>query len=348
MLEIDCSHGEGGGQLVRSAIAFSAVLGVPIKLIKIRAGRSKPGLANQHITAIKSVGKLCNGTYDELRIGTSSLEFIPGELQGGSFNFDIGTAGSISLALQACILPAMFCKSEDTIEIRISGGTDVNWSPPIDYMKLVFLKHLQRLGADIELKLITRGYYPKGGGKVILTVRPKQNYNELNFSSRGKLKKISCIVHSRLLPSHIPERISQAAIEEIKNISQPNIRFDTTEKEHGLGIQKSPRSPGTGIVLTADFENTVLGASALGAKGITAERVGASAASGLINELNGNGTVDLYAADQLIPFLAILGGEFTVREISMHTKTNIWLTEQFINKKIKVEDKEKYYKISCK
>jgi RNA 3'-terminal phosphate cyclase (ATP) len=143
-IEIDGSFGEGGGQIVRTAVALSAVTGKAVKINNIRAKRPNPGLSWQHITAIDAVRKLCNASIYGLKKGSPTLEFKPYSLKGGSFKFDVGTAGSITLVLQACLLPALFC--DRTTEITITGGTDVAWSPPIDYFRFVFLNLLKKNG----------------------------------------------------------------------------------------------------------------------------------------------------------------------------------------------------------
>ncbi len=337
MLDINCSYGEGGGQLVRSAVALSAVTGIPIKLTGIRANRPKPGLASQHITAIKAVAKLCNGNHSELQLGTTTLKFESGKVMSGKFEFDIGTAGSITLVLQACLLPALFGELKGELAIKVRGGTDVRWSPPFDYFSCVFLKHLRLLGIKAEAKLINRGYYPEGGGEGGLKITAGGNYKKLDITTRGKIIDISGIIHSRKLPSHVSRRMLEAAKSKLKNYSPINLQLDE-------GLQS--KSTGTGLVLLANYKRSVLGASALGSKGIPAERVGSDAAEALITELEGSGAVDIYAADQLVPILALMGGELTVRSLSSHTKTNLWLTEQFLNKKFCVEEQKKSVKIS--
>lgn len=331
MLKIDGSYGEGGGQIVRSAIALSAVTKTDIKINNIRAHRPKPGLAFQHITAVKAVAELCNASYTELKPGIRSLEFRPKRVRFGKFDFDIGTAGSVTLVLQACILPAIYGEHDKEIDLRIRGGTDVKWSPQFDYFNSIFIHHLQRLGVNVDITLIKRGYYPKGGGEVSLKVNPKIDYNKLDFTQRGKLLGISGVIHSRLLPEHIPQRMLNVVSEKLNEYSEVDIKIDHGVNEQCLG-------PGTGLVLIAEFEHSLLGASALGEKGTPAEKVGAKAADGLITELQSAGAVDIYAADQLIPYLAMFGGRLSTRELSLHAKTNLWLVEKFLNKKFHVDE----------
>jgi RNA 3'-terminal phosphate cyclase (ATP) len=344
MLEINGSYGEGGGQIVRSAISLAAVTGTPVRITQIRANRNKPGLARQHITAIHAVAELCNGEYTPLRPGVDTLEFTPGklELDKKDYLFDMGTAGSITLVLQACMPLLAFRDTQGEVEIKIRGGTDVNWSPPIDYFTLVFLENLKRLGIFTVVTVNKRGYYPKGGGEVSLRMQldkeiTDRNYRKLNYTARGELKEITGVVTSRMLPDHIPHRILQATTEKLKPLAPINIQLDSSAQGF---------SAGTGIVVVAKYEGGNIGASALGVKGLPAEQVGANAATALKTELEGSGVVDIYAADQLIPYLAILHGTITVREISLHTKTNLWLVEQFIGDKFNIEQFDNAWSIS--
>ena len=337
MLEIDGSFGEGGGQILRTAISLSALTNIPIKLTNIRANRNNPGLAQQHITAIKAVSRLCNGKYSELKPRIKTVEFDPGRIRAGRFEFDIGTAGSISLVLQACILPLIFSSLKEHVEIIIRGGTDVNWSPPIDHFRLVFLKLIENIGVQAKIMVINRGYYPKGGGEVILKIRPTNDHKKLKLTERGSLTGIFGIIHNRILPEHIPNRILKSVTEKLSDI--PNLKLQIDSKMHN-------NSPGTGVVLVANFEYSVLGASGLGVKGIPAEHVGETAAEQLIDEIEGGGGVDIFAADQLVPYLAINGGEISVREVTRHTKTNLWLMDQFLGKAFSIGQKNGIYIIS--
>jgi RNA 3'-phosphate cyclase len=345
MLEIDCSYGEGGGQLVRSAISLSAFTGIPIILTNIRSNRPNPGLARQHITAVQAVGKLCNANISEIRVGTDKLEFRPGNLKSGKFSFDIGTAGSITLVLQACLIPVILGDIQSYLELNLRGGTDVNWSPQFDYFRSVFIETLKLTGIYVQADILRRGYYPKGGGEVRVKIKknganvqaPENRFKKLSLTTRGNLLGIKGVIHSRKLPSHVSLRILSSAKQRLEKYSNVNIEIDSNGQSY---------SPGTGIVLAAEYEHSILGASALGALGVPAEQVGENAAEGLITELDGLGTVDVYLADQLVPYLAILGGELKVRELSSHTKTNIWLTEQFIKNPFQVKEQKGGFMVS--
>lgn len=327
MLEINGAHGEGGGQILRTSAALSALTQTPVTVTNIRANRPKPGLSAQHVAAIRAVAELCNAKTSELKIGARAVEFVPEKIKGGELKFDIGTAGSITLVLQACLLPALHAGRN--IKIVITGGTDVKWSPPIDYFNRVFLRLLGKINIKVEVEIIMRGYYPEGGGVVEVKIQPVPELKPLKIPISGDVKNIGGIINLTGLPAHISERIQNSALNGLKGYQNVNITQD---------IHETGTSQGTGITLWAETARSVLGASALGERGVPAEKIGGSAAEGLVQDLEGGGSVDVHAADQLLPYLGIAGGEFTVRELSSHAKTNIWLIEQFIDNRFEVEE----------
>jgi RNA 3'-phosphate cyclase len=328
MIKIDGSYGEGGGQILRIAVALSAVTGNPVNIYNIRKGRPKPGLARQHISAVRSVAELCNATVKGLAKGSTELEFYPSEIVGNDFQIDIGTAGAITLVLQAFLLPALIANRKSVI--TISGGTDVPFAPPIDYFKFVFLHHLGKLtNASINIQIISRGYYPKGGGRVRVEVNPGKRFNSMVIEERGELKEIHGIVNATNLPYHILKRMKHTVLK--KFVGYP-IQIEEDFRTTG--------TTGTGIVLWARTENTMLGASALGKLGVSAETVGISASNVLLDDIKSNATVDLNASDQLIPYLMLADGKsiFKVRTITKHTETIIWLTRKFVDRTVKIDD----------
>ena len=180
VVEIDGSMGEGGGQILRYSLSLSALTLKPVRIYNIRAKRSNPGLRPQHLTAVKALATITNAHVEGDRVGSMEIYFEPRRRRPGSYRFDIGTAGSISLVIQA-ILPTLLFSGGYT-RVDITGGTDVSWSPPIDYMRYVFLHNLSLFGARVSIKLIRRGHYPRGGGRVILEVEPVKDYlNAINY-----------------------------------------------------------------------------------------------------------------------------------------------------------------------
>jgi len=189
MIEINGAHGEGGGQIIRTSVALSAITGKAVKIINIRSGRPNPGLQAQHLEAVKAVARLCKGKTDA-SIGATSLLFEPGHIEGGHVSIDIGTAGAASLVLQALALPAIH--AEHPVSLRISGGTHVRWSPSMDYMQNIFCYYMKKLGIDFSIETEKYGFYPKGGGIVHVKIAPYVP-RPLNLVEQGKLVSTDAI-----------------------------------------------------------------------------------------------------------------------------------------------------------
>ena len=324
MLYIDGSYGEGGGQILRTAVALSVLTKKPVEIDNIRANRPNPGIKSQHYTAMKSIETLCNGKSDGLEIGSPHLTFRPGEIKGGKYRFDVGTAGSITLVFQACLLSAI--KTHEPITIRVIGGTDVKWSPSWDYFNHVFLQLLQKMGISVETQLIKRGYYPKGGGEAILTISPSKEILPLNLGKKQEFSAIDGIIHSANLPSHIGTRMKHATI---KTLLKKNLKT-TIKIEEAQSL-----SPGTGITLWVQSQDAVLGSTNLGELGIPAEKIGEDTSSQILQDIEAGSTIDIHAFDQILPYLVIARekgpSSCIVREISNHAKTNMWLIKQFFD-----------------
>jgi RNA 3'-phosphate cyclase len=322
MLHIDGSHGEGGGQILRTAIALSVVTQQEVTITHIRANRPTPGLKPQHHTVITIIQQLCNATTKGVAIGSSEITFTPGPVTGGRYHFTIGTAGSIVLVLQACILS--FLRTSEPIHIKITGGTDVKWSPSWDYFTQVFLPLIKTMGVQVETTLYQRGYYPKGGGSAELILRPCHTLKPLRLREHQTFTSLQGRIHSAHLPDHVGKRIKHAALQSL--VPTPFKPTITVEQTASL-------SPGTGITLWATSNDTVMGATALGKKGIPSEHLGTTAAQHLLAEITSGATLDVHGFDQLLPFMALAEGnsECYVRNLSGHAHTNMWLIAQFFN-----------------
>ncbi|MGA9189137.1 MAG: RNA 3'-terminal phosphate cyclase [Methanosarcina sp.] len=329
MLEIDGSYGEGGGQLVRTAVALSAVTGKEIRVTNIRRNRPNPGLKQQHLKALEVTASICEARVSGLFPGSTELSFAPVEIKGGKYDIDIGTAGSITLLLQ-CLMPALpFAKEK--VELTVRGGTDVAWAPTVDYLQQVTFRALEQLGYAGNVTLKKHGYYPKGGGKVSAFFEPCRLWGFHFLKEEEEIKGIS---HASNLPAHVPLRQAEAASARLLEDGYSS-RIETQSFEDF--------STGSGITLWAGY----IGGSALGERGLPAEKVGKRAAEEVITELRARASVDMHLADQLIPYMALAGNSsYTVREISPHTATNIWVTEQFLDVKFRIEEKEDIFEVS--
>ncbi|MEI6292409.1 MAG: RNA 3'-terminal phosphate cyclase [Methanomicrobiales archaeon] len=303
MLTIDGSVLEGGGQIVRTAVALSAITGTPVTIHTIRAGRESPGLKAQHIAAIQAVAKICHARCNGLVPGSDRVVFIPGDPVRENIQIDIGTAGSITLVIQAWLPVALHVGGT----VTISGGTEVQNSPTIDYVEHLHLHFLEQYGAAMTMTIMERGYYPEGGGRVRLEVRKPVEIESLTPLTRGdpEPELYSC---SSQLPSHVAERQAESARVSLGDIGKrAKIHTDI---RHG---------PGTGSSITAICGGK--GASAIGRRGLPAETVGKTAARGLLEELEKPGVTDLHLADQLLIYLGQYGGSFTATDCSLHART---------------------------
>ncbi|MEB3779139.1 MAG: RNA 3'-terminal phosphate cyclase [Desulfurococcales archaeon] len=328
LLEIDGSMGEGGGQILRTAVALSAVLGKPIRIYNIRAKRSNPGLRPQHLNAVRAVASICNARVEGASVGSRELIFIPGEIKGGSLYIDIGTAGSISLVLQALLPAAAF--SPRPVRLRIRGGTDVKMAPTIDYMREVLTRLLSMMGYRVEIRVLRRGHYPRGGGLVEAIIPdPPNGFKARNFTERGKLKGIWGRSHAVKLPRHVAERQARSAsmiIEERLGV-RPDVEVEAYEPDRDPHL-----GPGSGVTLWAVFEDSVMGSDALGERGKRAEVVGSEAAVKLVEDIKTGAVLDRHAGDMIPVYLALTGRptEIFGAKLTMHTVTIFKLLELFI------------------
>jgi RNA 3'-terminal phosphate cyclase (ATP) len=323
MIEIDGSFGEGGGQIVRTAVALSAVTGRPVRIKKIRQGRPKPGLAAQHACALEALADLCDAMTSGIAPGSSEISFSPGKIRGGSHRVAIGTAGSVTLLMQ-CLLPALL-RADAPATLEVQGGTDVQWAPTVDYFAHVFLPALSYFGVKAGLEVRQRGYYPRGQGSVLLKVEP----GELKAAHFGKneAESVRGISHCSNLPEHVAARQADSAEQALAGAG-----FSARIEREALRLP----SMGSGITLWSGRK----GASSLGERGLPAEKVGRRAAEQMIIELSSAASVDVHLADQLIVYLALAGGSYSVREVSLHTKTNIWTVSHFHDARIEIREEK--------
>ena len=335
MLKIDGTYGEGGGQIIRTAIALAAITGKEVEIENIRANRPNPGLSAQHLHAVKAVEKLSGGRTEGLELRSTRLKFSPGALNGFEGEIDIGTAGSITLLLQCLIPVALFADSET--KVRIRGGTDVKWSPPMDFYTELFLKAIREMGCDVHLDLKRRGYYPKGDGLVEAKITPSHQLNGIVLVEAEREGVVKGISHSCGLPAHVAERQAKAA-ESVLNAAGYDSELKTEIDE-----KNGKRTTGCGITLWKGYKS----GSALGERGKRAERVGEEAAGNIIKELESASTVDVYLADQLIPYIALANGksEIKVREVTKHLETNVYVTKKFLDVEFEIEKKSGFFAI---
>lgn len=348
MIHIDGSHNEGGGQILRTALALSILTGKPFRAAKIRHHRPRPGLKNQHLTCIRALEQIAKVRVRDARLGSAVVEFFPAAATPGTYSIDIGTAGSITLLLQAVLLPCLF--ADGPIKLSISGGTDTKWSIPIDYFSRLILPFFREF-AGIELKKIQRGFYPKGQGIVEFVILPK-------FHIHGHKDFADFVTHLRAESPAIqltrksgPIKIQGLSAASLKlknaNVAERQIQGAVGKLHHLCPVEVESEycktaSIGTVISLwTVDQnQNIFVGADALGERGKQAEKVGTEAAAKLMRVLNSDAVVDHHLADNLIPLLALLGGRMITSKITGHIHSNIYVCEKFLNVNFKIDEKK--------
>ena len=334
MIKIDGSFGEGGGQIVRNALAFSTITGKAFEVSSIRKGRKKPGLKAQHLYAVKALKELCNAEVRGDESGSSYLCYNPGEIKGKDLNIEIGTAGSITLLLQALMMPAIY--SHSAMKVRLSGGTDVRWSMPFDYFRHVYLPYFP---GNIKVSLKRRGYFPTGDGVVeIEFAGKKEGLKHFNLISKGKLLEVKGIVNSssQLFKARVGKRIKDTVERILKSEGY---------KSHIEVEYSDSTSAGCGVVLWGIFDSpssfpVIIGADGAGERGVTSEKVGKKAAKTFLKKLRGDFAVDVHLGDNLIPLMALSKGEIKVEKISNHTLSGIYVIEQFLGKIFEINSQE--------
>lgn len=342
MITMDGSYGEGGGQVLRTSLSLAAMTGQPVCIERIRAGRRKPGLMPQHLTAVRAIARVCDAEVEGDRLDSQTLTFVPRSApRAGDYTFDVGqaakggSAGAVSLIFQTVLLPLAL--AEGGSHLTLVGGTHVAWSPPFDYLKRVYLPTLARMGISARVHIEKWGWYPLGGGVVKATIQGRGQeagrMAGLDLWQRGALLRVRGLSASSNLPRHIQERQEKAALQMLRS-SGVNARIDL--------LDAPSKGQGTVVFLWAEFENTVAGFTSLGERGKPAERVAEEAACDLLDFLHSHAALDRYLADQLVLPLALAAGpsRFTTERVTQHLLTNAWVVNRFFPGRVQVEGEE--------
>ena len=312
----------GGGQLVRTALTCAAVSGEPFRMRYVRRARSNPGLQAQHCAAVEAVADICDAATDGVEVGSEAFTFEPRvaaeeadeeePVLGGSTSVEVGTAGSIPLVFDALFPLAVAL--EEPLEATLTGGTDAKWAPPFDYFQQVKLPLLRAHGLDADVSVDRRGFYPRGGGEATLTVRPSE-FDPLSLTERGARTSLTAysVAEASLEEDEVAERQADAAAADA-----------THEVEYG-----EADSTGSAVVLAAEYEHSRAGFTGLGGRGASAEAVGEEAAAAFEAFEASEAAVDSHLADQLVPVLAVAGGEVRAPEVTTHVETCVDLLAEF-------------------
>lgn len=311
-LEIDGSFGEGGGQVIRTAITLSCIMNQSVLIENIRKNRKNPGLKPQHLTALKILKKICNANLDPLKIGDTSLKFIPNNIQSLNLKEDVGTAGSISLIIQVLIPIIAICKK--TIKLTITGGTDVLWSPTIDYTQIVLKEAFARMGINFTINMIKRGYYPKGGGIIELEVTPSEKISPVILNKR-KTKNVKLRCTFSKLPIELINK-------QVNDIERKLVENDfTVEKQV---IEETALDSGASLMIDSIDNDSIIGLDSLFNK--KSKKFDLDLEKFIQNKYS----VDEHLADMLVLPASLANGMtvFQVDNISKHLETNLFVVSK--------------------
>lgn len=319
MIRIDGSQGEGGGQILRTSLALSMITGEPCRIDNIRAGRPKPGLLRQHLTAVEAAQKVCGAITSGMELRSTSITFKPGRIEGGDFSFAIGTAGSTTLVLQT-VLPALLQASSPST-VRISGGTHNTHAPSVRFLERSFLPLLRRMGARVDLRLERHGFYPAGGGCVVATIEPVDRLTPIELIEPTPIVSQQAIATIAGLPPSIAAR----ELEVVRDtLGWDRERLHTEALGGGVG-------PGNVLSVEIEREDVVEVFTGFGERGVSAERVAAKAVAEVNRYLAADVPVWTYLGDQLMLPLALAGGgTFRTGPLSDHATTNASVIERFL------------------
>ncbi len=333
-IEIDGSHGEGGGQIVRTSLTLAALTRQPIRLINMRANREPAGLRAQHLAAVEAIRRVTNGKVQGAQLGSQVLHFVPGPVQAGTYLFDVGTAGSTSLVLQTVALPLAFASAESIVEVV--GGTHNPLAPSFEYLRYVWAAWLARIGIQIDLQMVAAGFAPKGGGHLVARIKGGCRTTDLKpllLNPRGQLRSVTGVSAVANLPLNIAQRQREAALRDLRKAGldkQANIT---------IGVLESVQN-GTTCFVCLEYEQGMAGFYALGARGKPSEAVGGEAGEKAA-KFHANErlpAVDHHAADQLLLPLALVpaSSEWTTWPLGNHVLTNAQVIQKLTNRHVEV------------
>jgi RNA 3'-terminal phosphate cyclase (ATP) len=309
-IEIDGSQGEGGGQILRTALTLSVLTGRPLHVRRIRAGRAKPGLMRQHLTCVKAAAQVSAADVSGAELGSTEVRFAPNTIAAGSHHFAIGTAGSTMLVLQT-LLPILL-RADAPSRVTLEGGTHNAKAPSADFVEHCFLPVLARMGARVRMQVERPGFFPAGGGQVVVEVQPGP-LKPIELNARGKLAGIRAQAAVAGIPMHV-------ALRELTAVAD---RF-RLRREHLQEIDLGRRAgPGNALTVMARFDGITEVVTALGERRLSAEQVAAGACDTLEHYLSSAAVVGEHLSDQLLlPMLLAGGGEFIIDQPSSHLLSN--------------------------
>jgi len=332
--DIDGSVLEGGGQILRMALAFSVLKQLPIRVFSIRAGRSSPGLRPQHLKGVEIVRDISGGKLKGGEIGSTEIVLHPGKVKCGEYLADTGTAGSICLLIQVALPCILFSNGITTLKLR--GGTNAEMAPQIDYTTEIFRPLLERFGGTFDYRIISRGYYPRGGGEVHIRVKPVTELKAVTLTESGHVVRVwGWAFVAGSLPIKVAHLMADSAVQTLsKTLKNVDMKIERYKEDPGVAVGN-----GSGINIIAETSTgCLLGGSALGKRELKAEEVGRKAADELLQSINTRACVDSYAQDQMILLMAVAHGKSRLKcgPVTLHTQTAIHIAHQLTEAKFTV------------
>ncbi len=323
MIKIDGSVGEGGGQILRSSLALSLVTGKPFCMEKIRAGREKPGLLRQHLTAVNAAAEVSQAHVEGNSIGSKILSFVPGEISAGSYHWAVGTAGSATLVLQT-VLPCLLTAGRRS-DLTLEGGTHNPYAPPFDFLAHAFLPIVNRMGPKVRCLLERPGFYPAGGGKFSIIIEPAPKLSRIDLMERGEIIQRRAVG----IVSQIPPKIAETEIAFLKE------KLGWGSECFGVEANGDSRGPGNILICRIDSRNITEVFTGFGQRGTPANQVASVLCDEVREYLSSEAPVGRYLADQLmIPMALAGGGKFRTLPLTRHSQTNMEVIRKFLNVEI--------------
>ena len=333
MIELDGAAGEGGGQILRSALALSLCTGQPMTIRRIRARRPKPGLMRQHLACVNAAVAISGAKADGAELGSQELVFEPGTVRPGEYSFNVGTAGSCSLVLQTILPPLMMARSPS--RVVLGGGTHSPMAPPFHFLERCFAPLLSRLGVGLALELRRMGFYPAGGGEFSAMISPAAGgLNPVDLVDRGPLRD----AYAECLAPGLPRRVAHRELEAVGRV------LGWAPEQPITSAVRQNEGPGNALMATLVHEHVTELVTAFGEKGVSSEAVAASLSKEVQAFQRASGVLGPHLADQwMLPLaLAVVAtkkpASFTCIEMTDHATTNIGVIEAFLSVRFEVAE----------
>lgn len=321
-IHIDGSYGEGGGQIIRTAVSLAALTGKPVEVSNVRAKRSRPGLQPQHLTAVRAAADLCAAHLEGAEVGSKRFRFEPrAPVQPGRYRFDIRTAGAAGLVAQTVLVPLSHAGAPS--EVTLIGGTHVPHAPPADYLERVYVPALRRSGLEAEIDYPKAGFFPKGGGEIRLRLAGRPACTPLDLTDRGRLIALRAAIVTANLPEHVAGRGGATVEKFMKGIGR---------KVAVEPLDKPSIGQGAAVVIAAECENGHAAFTGMGERGRPMEQVAQSPCEEFLAWWKSGAAVDEHLADQLVLPLSLVPAEsrWTTPVVTEHLRSVLWLTGQFL------------------